>query len=311
LLTLKNIGGIAHPPYLFRPTQIATRVWRELAWRSSTRGTVRLPWGLDIVVNPREAIGRNICTRGLYDLAVTEALWRLVGPGELTLDVGANIGYTAGLLAIRAGRGGHVICFEPHPEIFSRLRENVALWRTKSGCAAITLQQVALGDSVGTARLQAGGEFDRNSGTARLVTSCDKACHDSIEVKLETLDAALAEGQHVGVMKLDAEGSEIAILRGMERILSQKRVRDIVFEEVTGFPSQTHLLLQDAGYTVMGLQATMLGVRCLAEAAPRNPAGGDPPSYLASAQPDRALKLLQPAGWQSFGILSGIRKALS
>lgn len=309
MLTLKNIAGIAHPPYLFRPTQIASRVWRELAWRTSTRETVRLPWGLNLVVNPQEAIGRNICTRGLYDLAVTETLWRLVGPGELTVDVGANIGYTASLLAARAGCGGQVICFEPHPEVFLRLQENVSLWRADPHCAAITLHQVALGDCSGAARLLAGGEFGRNSGVARLVSSQEGFCEQSLPVKLERLDRFLTEDRRAGLVKIDAEGSELAIFKGMERILCQRRVRDIVFEEVSGFPSRTHLFLQSAGYTVLGLQGTMFGVRCLPGAAPRNPAGGDPPNYLATIQPERAIKLMQPPGWQSFGILSEIRKA--
>lgn len=311
MLSLKNIGGIAHPPYLFQPAQIANRIWRELAWRSSLWETVRLPWGLEIGVNPREAIGRNISTRGLYDLAVTETLWRLICPGELAVDVGANIGYTASLLAIRAGPAGLVHCFEPHPEIFSRLRENVSRWQRVSDCGSFVLHEVALGEGPGTCFLETNDSFHQNCGTARIVSGEPRGEQARIQVVADSLDAVLSQEQNIGVMKMDTEGSELKILKGMKRTLQRRRVRDIIYEETSGFPAPTHELLQSSGYTVMGLQAGICGVRCLPGRAPAILAGGDPPSYLATMDPARALHLLQRKGWQSFGVLNwmGRRRA--
>jgi len=307
VLTLRNIAGIANPPYLFQPFQIVNRVWRELAWRSRTRETVRLPWGLEIIINPQEAIGHNITTRGLYDLAVTEALWRLTDPGELTVDVGANIGYTASILAVRAGPQGEVVCFEPHPEVMSRLRENADHWRQDGRCARITLHQLALGSGRGVATLCMDSAFQRNNGTARIVPCPEQSRHASFEVKLERLDSVLAAGQTISVIKLDAEGAELDIFEGMGLLLGGHRVRDIVFEEVAEFPAPTHKFLESAGYTVLGLQAGIFGVRCVAGAAPATPLGGDPPSYLATIEPKRACGRFRQPGWHSFGMLSRVQ----
>jgi FkbM family methyltransferase len=306
MLTLMSIARIANPPYLFRPVQVANRVWRELAWRSSTREVVRLPWGLRIIINPREAIGRNISTRGLYDLAVTEVLWRLAETGEVAVDAGANIGYTASLLAVRVGPRGQVLCFEPHPQVFAWLRENVKEWQSDPRCGSFLLYEAALGSSGGPATLKTTDLFSCNRGTARIASAQEESEGSCIQVRTESLDSRLHESQWIGVMKIDAEGGELDILTGMRRILSERRVRDIVFEEVGGYPAPTHRFLESAGYTVFGLEAGMLGVRCLPGAAPRTPSHGDPPSYLGTTDPRRAIQRLGRAGWRSFGILSRI-----
>jgi hypothetical protein len=60
---------------------------------------------LPIKINPHEAIGCDIACHGLYEFGVTETLWRLTEPGELAIDAGANIGYTASILG-RTSRFG-------------------------------------------------------------------------------------------------------------------------------------------------------------------------------------------------------------
>jgi len=54
-------------------------------------------------IDPQEALGNNIASQGLYELGVTETLWRLTESGDLAIDAGANIGYTASILGVRAG----------------------------------------------------------------------------------------------------------------------------------------------------------------------------------------------------------------
>jgi FkbM family methyltransferase len=305
MLTLMNLTGIANPPYLFRPMQVAHRVWRELAWRLSSRETVRLPWKLGIAVNPHEAIGYNISTRGVYDLAVTETLWRLADPGELAVDAGANIGYTASLLAVRVGTDGQVLCFEPHPEVFAWLRENVSVWQRDQRCGTLVLHEAALGSAGGVSTLKTGDLFDSNRGTATIMEA-EGSKGAGLRVRMECLDDVLTGDRKIGVMKIDVEGAELEALQGMRRILGRRGVRDIVFEEVRAYPAATHDLLKSFGYTVLGLEAGMLGVRCVPGAAPKVASRGDPPNYLATIEPDRAARRLGRAGWRSFGILSGL-----
>lgn len=139
MLTRSSVSRVLTPVYFFRTHQICARLWREVFWRTKVRATVYLPWGTPIAINPHEAIGYNIAMQGLYEPVVTEALWRLAAEGELAVDAGANIGHMTSVLATRVGGKGRAICFEPHPEVFSCLKDNAAVWAKRRGCAKVEL----------------------------------------------------------------------------------------------------------------------------------------------------------------------------
>jgi FkbM family methyltransferase len=241
----------------------------------------------------------------MYEFAVTEALWRLSEPGELTVDVGANIGQMASLLGIRVGSEGRVLCFEPHPEVFGHLTENVRMWQKNSKCGAFILHDTALGKSNGVATLKTNEGFKTNEGTAWVTNDQDPGEGATMQIRMECLDCVLHDDDRIGVMKIDAQGAELDILRGMTKILEQRRVRDIVFEEIGNFPAPTHKFLQSMGYKVFGLEPRLLGLRCLPDVAPTyDDVGGDPPNYLASIEPSRAELRLSQLMWRSFGIFS-------
>jgi len=154
MLTARSLLRIATPPYIFQPLQILKRLRLEFLWRSRREAFIALPWGLPIKIDPQESVGHNIASQGLYELGVTEALWRLTEAGDLAVDAGANIGYTSSILSVRVGPLGRVICFEPNPEVFTSLRENVEVWRKSGQCGTFDLHQAALGNEHGKARLQ-------------------------------------------------------------------------------------------------------------------------------------------------------------
>jgi FkbM family methyltransferase len=131
---------------------------------------------------------------------------RYVRPGDVVLDVGANIG-TFSLLA--ASRGGRVLAFEPNPTAGRRLEENVRL----NGMTEVRLRAVAVG---------------ARSGRARFTTGLDLMNHmvqdangDSVEVALTTLDREAEGVGHVALVKLEAEGYEREILDGASTLLTQ------------------------------------------------------------------------------------------
>ena len=141
------------PYYLFRPTQIARRTLRALKRQDGNeREEVRLPWGLNITINSSERMGSAIARSGVYDLCVCEAIYRLADPGELAVDVGANIGQMTSVMAARVRDSGKVLAFEPHPETFAELRENVNRWEGRPGIAPIVLHEMGLSDHAGASR---------------------------------------------------------------------------------------------------------------------------------------------------------------
>jgi FkbM family methyltransferase len=303
MLTLKSLLRIATPPYLFQPLQVMKRLRLEYLWRSRKDACIALPWGLPIKIDPHEAIGYNIASQGLYELGVTETLWRLTELGDLTIDAGANIGYTASILAVRVGPKGRVICFEPNPQVFESLRENVECWKKDVRCGTFDLQQAALGKEIGTARLCMNDWFLTNRGTSWISDHVEDGKDVRvIEVPLLNLDRVVDGGGNIGVLKIDVQGQELNVLQGAAGLLKRHAVRDIVFEEETPYPAPSHEYVKSLGYDVFGIAETFGGVQLVPNGqAQDNPGVGPIPNYLATANPKRAIQRLKPAMWRSFG----------
>jgi FkbM family methyltransferase len=279
---------LAKPHFLLRPDQAARR-FRQAARRAPLppECTSTLPWGLPISFDPAEAIGSSIHRTGVFELAVTETLLRLADPGELALDVGGNIGYMSSVLAAAVGPEGSVLTFEPHPLVVRRLRANASRW------PVVEVRELALSDHGGSGHLVEPGAFGTNQGTATLAE-----VGGGHEVRLATLDE-LELDRPVGVMKIDVEGNELAVLRGATGMLERRAIREIVFEEHLPPPTPTTAHLLDAGYTLLAVfeRVRGLGVGMVEEL--RDWRGWDAPTYVASCEPERTRRRLQARGWRS------------
>jgi FkbM family methyltransferase len=303
MLTWTRVRRVFTPAYFFRPQQIFIRARRELFRYSEATITAGLPWGLSITIDPHEAIGHNIATMGLYETVVTETLWRLAVGDKVAVDAGANIGYTASILGARLGSDGLVLCFEPHPQVFASLKTNVAGWEKNSRCAKFELHQKALGSHNGVARLVTNDWFNTNRGTARISTE-KQDDERELPVEMVRLDEVAKDRGEIGVLKIDVEGAELGVLRGMPELLAQHLVRDILYEETGEFPAATHQYLKDRGYSIFGLEECFWGIRLLPDAPPHfNAQTGPNPNYLATCNPARAWRLLEAPVWRSFGWL--------
>jgi FkbM family methyltransferase len=303
MLTARSLLRIATPPYIFQPLQILKRLRLEFLWRSRREAVVALPWGLPIEIDPQESVGHNIASQGLYELGVTETLWRLTESGDLAVDAGANIGYTASILGVRVGPKGTVICFEPHPDIFESLKENVELWRKDDRCGSFELHQAALGKEKGKGRLHMNDLFLTNRGTSWIADQAkDSKNVRVIEVPLLSLDQVLNGSATIGVMKMDVQGQELNVLQGASGFLKRHAVRDIVLEETSPYPAPTHHYLKSLGYAILGLTENFSGVGLVLNGSSTyDPEFGPLPNYLATADPERAVQRITPTMWRSFG----------
>jgi FkbM family methyltransferase len=302
MINLKSFAALAKPEYLLRPHQIGRRLWREVVHdRAQGEKIVRLPWGLDIAVDAGEAIGWSLYTRALYETAVTEALWRLAKPRDSVVDGGSNIGYMASVLASRVGPRGKVYCFEPHPEVFRGLQRNVKAWQDSQRCGSFLLYQAALGERESMGILRIPDHFADNQGTSWMQAD-DTREGRSVNVRIVALDDVVPESETLGVVKLDVQGYELTALKGMERLLRERRVRTVVFEEERAYPAATHVFLREMGYENFGLEHRFGGVQCVpGERRHYDPISDPPPNYVATVEPKLTMAQLQKGFWQSFG----------
>ena len=135
---------------------------------------------------------------------------RTLMPGDLFIDVGANVGSYS---IVAGDRGADVIALEPAPDTFALLAENVRL-----NDYPVIMIQAAAGVSCGVARFTSGQDC-----VNRL------AVNGPVEVEMLTLDSIIQDRVVAG-MKIDVEGFEIDVLRGCEQALSEQRLKLIQLE---------------------------------------------------------------------------------
>jgi FkbM family methyltransferase len=188
-------------------------VSRPLLTRMVTEIDVRVSEGFLIRVDTTEAIGRALAVTGKWEPHVADAFRRLLSPGDVCMDVGANIGYLTLLAAKLVGPTGHVYAIEPAAGAFAALETNVALNDLRN----VTALQVAAGAAEGEATLD-----DRPWGQSlhsyiRRESESREPRVAGTPVRVEPI-AALVRPEHIGrlrLVKIDVEGYDLEVLRGL------------------------------------------------------------------------------------------------
>lgn len=293
------IHHLSKPEYMLRPSQIGRRIIGLLVRRTQLQ-RVRLPWGMYVWVDPVEAIGRAIVKAGVFELVVTETLWRLADPGDLAVDVGANIGYMSSVMALRCGPAGSVWLFEPHAGNFRSLERNLEVWRADRRCSPFVEFPTALGDAEGFVDVIEPAGFKENRGRAMVgetIIASNTLNRKSTLAAISRLDDVF-ESKTVSLVKIDVEGAELRVLHGAQKLLEGGRIRDILFEDFGATPSPAMVYLAKFGYRIFALRKTFWGPR-LDSWDTRVPAvPWETPNYLATLEADRARVRMARRGWE-------------
>jgi FkbM family methyltransferase len=287
LVVLNLLNYFRRPEYIWRPRQVIRRFSR-IGKKPSEIEDVTLPWGAEIRVRTEENVGADIYYYGIFDPIVPEAIWRLLDSGETAVDVGANIGQNASVMAFRAAVAGCVIAFEPHPITFEELQRNVTGWGSNH-FASIHLENVALGSEDGQASLAVTGYV---SG-ARLTRG-----GNGVKVPVRRLDNFLQDKKTVGVCKIDVEGNELDVLQGAEQTLRRRGIRDIIFEDFLKKPSPVTELLSSYSFTIYELHKSWLKPCLVNLKNGRASRAGFSYNYLATLEPTRVVARFRSPGWK-------------
>jgi len=161
----------------------------------------------------RKGFGKFIYTFREYYEPELAYLEKVLSPGKVFIDVGANFGVYTLVASTLVGAAGKVIAVEPTAESFAILRQNIAL----NHFSNVSAFQVALTHASGKAWLYYGWDPVGNS------LGMDPLCGEGgEEVQTESLDNLLEQNRigHVDVIKVDVEGAEELVLRGATRTLT-------------------------------------------------------------------------------------------
>jgi FkbM family methyltransferase len=151
---------------------------------------------------------------GVFERVASELLPALVHPGDVVIDVGANIGYYTLLCARLSGAQGRVYAFEPEAQNFGLLQQNIAL----NGYHNVIADRRALGAQSGTATLWV--NRGSNQGDHRVYDPCEEN-RELTSIEIVSLDEALSPDIAVNFVKMDIQGYEALALDGMHTVLSR------------------------------------------------------------------------------------------
>ena len=215
------------------------------------RGGLR--WSLDLA----EGIDFSIYLLGAFEPSTASTIQKLVKPGDVALDIGANVGaHTLGL-ARSVGPQGRVFAFEPTDFAFEKLQRNLAL---NADLAARTVaSQILLAASASDDHPQpqiyaswplenTGAVHPKHRG--RLATTRNAS--------VDTLDlfAARHNIDRLDFIKIDVDGHELPVLRGglglltrLHPVLLMEMSPYVHAEEQNSFADLV-ALLRDAGYAI-------------------------------------------------------------
>jgi FkbM family methyltransferase len=176
--------------------------------------------------------------------------WRnWLKPGMTVIDVGANVGVYAFSAARQVGKEGQVIAIEP----FSKCVECLQETRRINKMDWVSIYEAAASDRDGTIRLSVQGASELNEVIAD--ENLDALAHEQYtKVSCMRLDSLIEQDQiqTVHIMKLDAEGHELNVLRGCEKILATFKPL-ILYENIAGSQGSNTVVadyLQQNGYTL-------------------------------------------------------------
>ncbi|MCC6682293.1 MAG: FkbM family methyltransferase [Phycisphaeraceae bacterium] len=200
----------------------------------------------------RAALQRRRIIKGReHEPQVCRALRKLVRPGDVCIDVGANVGLLSIFMAHLTGPTGRVRAFE----LFA---QNVAAWKRNVAAAGVAeramITQVAVSDGSRNRLTLFAGR--RRSNAEWNITGLDaegKAAPAVAQVPAASLDDCLRDEPRIDVVKIDVEGAEWLVLAGMKRILPQHRPR-LLIECHTADNWKACAALTQLGYQLFDLQ---------------------------------------------------------
>lgn len=154
-----------------------------------------------------------------YELNVGAAIKSNLSPGSTFFDIGANVGWFTLLATKIVGPSGQVYSFEPSPEIYTRLSENVRALKN------VHTFQYGIGNKDGELEFASQGA-SWSASFVEAVTEINKNFLPDtpirkIRVEIRKIDNLLSQTKRPDLVKIDVEGFELEVLKGATNLLSQ------------------------------------------------------------------------------------------
>lgn len=183
--------------------------------------------GVMFLAQPSVSLGWNVVLFGTYEPFLRAIIRSVLPAGGTALDVGANVGWHALLMARTAGDGGRVLAAEANPSVRRLLESNLKLNRFRQ----VEIIPCAVAEREGSVEFW-GPEADAaGSGDGHMMAAGAQGRQGIIRVETRTVDAICGASrvERLDLIKIDVEGFEWPVLQGAEKTIAKFRPH-IVFE---------------------------------------------------------------------------------
>src|SRR5262245_41962118 len=157
-----------------------------------------------------DLIGRFLYFTGAYEPKLVQVLCDFAEPGDILLDVGANIGYVSAIFLSSTARSC-VIAVEPQPQLIELLSENLSQWPNR-----FRVVPAAISETEGQLPLYTIAD---NHGHASLIK--DGWHEGAIMVDVWSGDRLFASIDRLDLMKIDVEGHEDVVIKTCSRHMAR------------------------------------------------------------------------------------------
>lgn len=208
------------------PMPIKRKLSALLASTADDQGSVLTAATGARFVSIQEPVFLQLRYEGIYERSLTRIIRSLVSPGDISVDVGANFGWHTVSMAECVAKEGQVFAFEPNSEMFGVLEQNIALNDLESQTTAIN---AAVGE------VEASGQLHAADGQSAIgyvsLDDSNGAGGPGESVKIVPIDDVLADHlSNISFIKIDAEGFEPFVLRGMRGVIASENPPAIMVE---------------------------------------------------------------------------------
>lgn len=173
------------------------------------------PFFLDVYHEKDTCISKQIIDHGIWEPYETSLVVRYLKKGDVFLDIGANIGYYTIIAGVIVGAQGKVLAFEPDSHNFNMLKENVRLNKLTNVVAV----NAAVSDVGGRGYIYLS---DDNMGDHHIYDCGGNRKRDEIDI-VAGGDFISNKIDRLNFIKIDTQGSEVLILRGLAPQIRENR----------------------------------------------------------------------------------------
>jgi FkbM family methyltransferase len=214
--------------------------------------------GSPIYVNTNDSGGpSNFMNGGVYERENLDVLTSFLRSDSVFLDIGANLGFFSLVVGDRMRRGGRVVAFEPQPEMVELFRRSCFL----NGLdGVITIHSVGLSNESGSFSLWS-PKGHTGGATLGEVEEHQRAGFERIDIQTVRLDDFLPADFVCDLVKIDVEGHELEVLKGMNAIAARSPKIKILFEKLgknSGIEDGLSFYFQSLGMNLYAVKGSSL-----------------------------------------------------